>query len=156
MNASILYPGIEILQAGGVSVGRGTDTPFEQFGAPWIHAPEIARELNGRFIPGVRFVPTRFTPTSGIYKDVMCEGIALVIADRSSLNSMLMGLEIASALKKLYPKQFDLVKIVQLVGSASTVERLEEGDAPSRIVNDWADDLEVFRKMRSKYLIYPE
>jgi uncharacterized protein YbbC (DUF1343 family)/CubicO group peptidase (beta-lactamase class C family) len=156
LNASILYPGIEILQAGGISVGRGTDTPFEQFGAPWIRASKLAQELNGRFIPGVRFVPTRFTPTAGIHEKILCEGIALVITDRSSLNSMLMGLEIASALNKLYPKQFVLGNIVELVGSASTVEQLKKGDAPTRIVNDWAGELETFRKMRSKYLIYPE
>ncbi|MGH9702861.1 MAG: exo-beta-N-acetylmuramidase NamZ domain-containing protein, partial [Candidatus Acidiferrales bacterium] len=108
LDASILYPGIEILQAAGVSVGRGTDTPFELLGAPWIHGPELARELNSRFIPGVRFVPTRFTPSAGIYYNSLCEGVALVITDRSSVNSMLMGLEIASALNKLYPKQFVL------------------------------------------------
>ncbi len=156
LDASILYPGIEILQAAGISVGRGTDTPFEQFGAPWIHASELARELNGRFIPGVRFVPTRFTPAAGLYYNILCEGIALVITDRSSLNSMLMGLEIAAALNKLYPKQFVLGNIIELVGSASTVERMKKGDAPTRIVNDWADELEAFRKMRAKYLIYSE
>ncbi len=156
LDASLLYPGIEILQAAGVSVGRGTDTPFELFGAPWIHASELARELNGRFIPGVRFVPTRFTPAAGIYYNILCEGIMLVITDRGSLNSMLMGLEIAAALNKLYPKQFILGNIIELVGSASTVERLKKGDAPTRIVNDWSDDLEAFRKMRAKYLIYPE
>jgi uncharacterized protein YbbC (DUF1343 family)/CubicO group peptidase (beta-lactamase class C family) len=152
---ALLYPGIEILEDGGVSVGRGTDTPFALFGAPWIRATELAGYLNQRFVPGVRFVPTRFTPRSSLYKDVPCEGISLVITDRASLHSMLMGLEIASAVAKLYPNRFTLEKTIRLLGSAATLERLKKGDAPTRIVEDWADDLEAFRKIRAKYLLYP-
>jgi uncharacterized protein YbbC (DUF1343 family)/CubicO group peptidase (beta-lactamase class C family) len=156
LDAALVYPGIEILQAAGISVGRGTDTPFELFGAPWMSGAELARELNSRFIPGVRFVATRFTPSVGLYDNELCEGIAIVITDRASLNSMLMGLEIAAALEKLYPKQFALGNIAGLVGSKATVERLKNGDAPTRIVNDWAEDLDAFRKIRAKYLIYPD
>jgi uncharacterized protein YbbC (DUF1343 family)/CubicO group peptidase (beta-lactamase class C family) len=156
LDAALLYPGIEILQAAGVSVGRGTDTPFEVFGAPWMNGVELARELNGRFVPGVRFVATRFTPSVGLYDKELCEGVALVITDRASLNSMLMGLEIAAALAKLYPKQFAVGNIVELVGSKATVERLKNGDAPTRIVNDWAEEIDAFRKIRAKYLIYPD
>ncbi len=154
LDATVLYPGIEILQAGGVAVGRGTDTPFELFGAPWIRGRELADTLNRRFIPGVRFVPIRFTPRSGPHKDAACEGAALVITDRWSLNSMLMGMEIAAALWKLYPKDFQLEKIITLVGNAATIERLKKGDPPDRIVNDWANDIEAFRTMRAKYLLY--
>ena len=154
LDATLLYPGIEILQAGGVSVGRGTDTPFELFGAPWIRGRELAEYLNRRFVPGVRFVLVRFTPRSGLHKDVACEGAALVITDRWSLNSMLMGMEISAALWKLYPNDFQLEKIIALVGNAATIERLKKGDPPDRIVNDWADDLEAFRKVRAKYLLY--
>jgi uncharacterized protein YbbC (DUF1343 family) len=155
LNAALLYPGIEILQDAGVSVGRGTDTPFELFGAPWIHAIELADYLNRRFVPGVRFVPTRFTPRAGLYKDQLCQGIALVITDRASLYSMLVGLEIAAALWKLYPENFAIDKIITLLGSKATLERLKRGDAPSVIVADWSDELDAFRKMRAKYLLYP-
>jgi uncharacterized protein YbbC (DUF1343 family)/CubicO group peptidase (beta-lactamase class C family) len=154
LDAALLYPGIEILQAGDVSVGRGTDTPFELFGAPWMRATELADYLNRRFVPGVRFVPTRFTPRAGLHKDVPCEGIALVITDRASLHAMLMGLEIAAALWKLYPEKFEIDKIITLVGSAATLERLKKGDAPTRIVEDWAEELDAFRKLRAKYLLY--
>jgi uncharacterized protein YbbC (DUF1343 family) len=154
LDAALLYPGIEILQSGGVSVGRGTDAPFELFGAPWIRGVELADYLNHRFIPGVRFAPMRFTPRSGLYKDAACEGAAVVITDRASLGSMLMGLEIAAGLEKLYPQNFALEKIITLVGSADTIERLKKGDAPARIVADWQDDLEAFRKLRAKYLLY--
>jgi uncharacterized protein YbbC (DUF1343 family) len=155
LNAALLYPGIEILQDAGVSVGRGTDTPFELFGAPWIRATQLAQNLSRRFVPGVRFVPTRFTPRAGLYKGQLCEGIALVITDRASLHSMLMGLEIAAALFELYPDKFDVQRILRLVGSGATIARLKKGDAPTRIVADWSAELEAFKKMRAKYLRYP-
>jgi uncharacterized protein YbbC (DUF1343 family)/CubicO group peptidase (beta-lactamase class C family) len=154
LNAALLYPGIEILQAAGVSVGRGTDAPFEVFGAPWIEPVAVADELNRRFIPGVRFVPTRFTPTSDLYARQLCGGISLVIIDRASLNPMLMGLEIAALLNKKYPNNFQLEKINELLGSSATIDRLKAGDAPSRIVLDWESDVDAFRKMREKYLLY--
>jgi uncharacterized protein YbbC (DUF1343 family) len=154
--AALLYPGIEILQAGGVSVGRGTDTPLQLFGAPWIRGSELAQELNSRFVPGVRFVPTQFTPRDGLYKDQSCEGIALVITDRASLNSMLIGLEIAGALARRYPDHFALDKTVALLGSQTAIDRLKKGDAPTNIVADWVTELEAFRKLRAKYLLYPD
>jgi len=155
LNAALLYPGIEILQAGGISVGRGTDVPFEIFGAPWIDAVALAVDLNRRLIPGVRFVPTRFTPASGIYAGEQCQGISLVLTDRASFNSMLMSLEIAQTLYKNYPEKFRVDKIIFLLGSAATLARLKSGDAPARIIMDWQPELEAFRKMREKYLIYP-
>ena len=154
LNAALLYPGIEILQAAGVSVGRGTDAPFEVFGAPWIEPVETADELNRQFIPGVRFVPTHFTPTSDLYKGQLCGGISLVITDRASVNSMLMGLEIATLLNKKYPNNFQIAKMIELLGSSATIDRLKAGDVPSRIVLDWQFDLDVFRKLREKYLLY--
>ena len=156
LDAALLYPGIEILQAGGVSVGRGTDRPFELFGAPWIQARQLAEELNRDFVPGVRFVPTNFAPNSGLYSGQLCEGIALVITDRASLNSMLMGLEIAAALNQLSPDHFSLDKMIELVGNAETIAKLKSGESPMRIVWDWQADLDNFRTMRAKYLIYSE
>lgn len=154
LDAALLYAGIEILQNGGVSVGRGTETPFELFGAPWIRAVELADYLNKRFVPGVKFVPTRFTPTSGLHKGTPCEGLALVITDRPSLHSVLMGLEIAAALQKFYPDKVAIDKIITLLGNSAALERLKKGDAPTRIVAEWEDDLAAFRKLREKYLLY--
>jgi len=155
VSQTLLYPGIEILQAGGVSVGRGTDTPFKILGAPYIHGRELAEALNHEFIPGVRFVPTFFSPTSGLYKGEGCQGVELLVTDRSSLSPMLTGIEIVATLHKLYPDNFQLGRIIQLVGSRSTLEQLERGDAPSRIVLGWEDAIKKFRAMRNKYLIYP-
>jgi len=154
VNADFLYPGLEILQAGGVSVGRGTDAPFEILGAPWIHADDLVTVLARRKIPGVSFAPAQFTPTHDLYAGTPCQGVTITLIDRSSFQSMRMGLEIADALHKLYPDQFKLEKIIELLGSQSTLDRLEQGDAPADIIAGWAADLDRFRAMRAKYLLY--
>ena len=154
VDEAFLYPGVEILQAGGVSVGRGTDTPFEIVGAPWIHADELAAELERRAIPGVRFATAQFTPSSGVYSGQLCSGVKMKVTDRSIFGSIRMGIEIADALHRLYPDRFESDKIDTLLGSRSTIERLRRGDAPADIVAGWAGDLEKFRKVREKYLLY--
>jgi uncharacterized protein YbbC (DUF1343 family) len=154
LNEAFLYPGIEVLQAGSISVGRGTDTPFELLGAPWIHADEFSAALASRPIPGIRFAPARFTPTSDIYQGEACQGVTISITNRDRLDSMRMGLEIAAVLDRMYPDQFRIPKTLELLGSQSTVDRLNRGDAPADIVSGWAADLDKFRTMREKYLLY--
>ena len=154
LSSTVLYPGLEILQNAGISVGRGTDTPFQIFGAPYIHGTELAAALNRRYIPGVRFVPTKFTPRSGLHKDELCEGAEIVITDRASVHSMLMGFEIATALAKLYPELFHVEQLALLVGNSSVISRLQRGDSPNRIFSDEDPAVEAFRTMRSKYLLY--
>ena len=153
--AALLYPGIEILQAGGVSVGRGTDKPFERLGAPWIQGPEFAAELNRRAISGVGFEADQFTPDSGAYKGEHCQGVRIVLTDPAALRSMLMGLQIAAALTKLYPGKFDAEKMIELVGNQKTVERVSRGEDADAITASWEKDLAGFRRMRAKYLLYP-
>ncbi|MBZ5641432.1 MAG: DUF1343 domain-containing protein [Acidobacteriia bacterium] len=152
--AGVLYAGLEILQAGGVSVGRGTDNPLERVGASWIRGAEFAAELNGRAIPGVRFEADRFTPDSGLYKGEPCQGARAMVTDRAAFQSVRMGLEIAAALAKLYPGKFDVGKMIFLLGNAATVERLQRGEAPAAIVSGWDKDLAAFRRVRAKYLLY--
>lgn len=154
VNAAFLYPGIEILQAGGVSVGRGTDAPFEILGAPWIHADELVAVLARRKIPGVSFAPAQFTPAHDLYAGMPCQGVTITLTNLSSFQSMRMGLEIADALHKLYPGQFKLEKTIELLGSQSTLGHLDHGDAPADIIAGWAADLDRFRTMRAKYLLY--
>lgn len=152
--AEILYPGLEILQAGGVSVGRGTPTPFELLGAPWIRGEELAVYLNRRAIPGVKFDPVKFTPDSGLHKGELCEGVKISLTDRDALQTMCMGMEIATALGKLYPGKFEAAKMQFLLGNAATVRQLLEGGEPAAIVVSWSKGVEEFRKMRGKYLLY--
>ena len=153
-NAGILYPGLEILQASGVSVGRGTDRPFERFGAPWIRSEELASYLNRREIPGARFEPDKFTPDSGLYKGELCQGVRVVLTDRNLLQPMRLGTEIAVALDKLSPEQFETAKLIELIGNAATVEQIANSRNPAAIVEGWNKDLEAFRKVRARYLLY--
>ena len=139
----------------GVSVGRGTPRPFELLGAPWIRGEELAAYLNQRAIPGVRFAAEKFTPESGLHKGELCEGVSVVLTDRDALQTMRMGLEIASALGKLYPGKFDAAKTIELAGNAATIHQLVDGRDPTEIVASWGKDLEAFRKARTKYLLYP-
>jgi uncharacterized protein YbbC (DUF1343 family) len=153
--AEIVYPGLEILQNAGVSVGRGTDLPFGQFGAPWIHGEQLVSELNGRGIPGVRFAPAKFTPTSGLYQGELCEGARVEVTNRAVFDPMRLGLEIAATLSELYPQTFDARNMMFLLGSQSALEQLDRGDAPETIVAAWKETLAPFMAMRAKYLLYP-
>jgi uncharacterized protein YbbC (DUF1343 family) len=154
LRETFLYPGVEILQAAGVSVGRGTPTPFEQLGAPWIGSGMLLTELKRRELPGVRFAATEFTPSSGLYSGTLCKGISIDLQDRLTFQPVMTGLEIASVLYHLYPTQFHVEKMIDLLGSQSTVDRLRRGDDPKEIEAGWANDLDRFRTMREKYLRY--
>jgi uncharacterized protein YbbC (DUF1343 family) len=151
---SILYPGIEILQNAGVSVGRGTQAPFEEFGAPWLNGDDVAAALNERHLPGLHFAAQPFIPIVGLYSGQRCGGVALRITDRSSVRSMRTGLEIAAILQKLYPKQFDAAKLIELVGNSDTVQQLQAGAAPEKIVANWSSGLTAFEQVRRKYFLY--
>lgn len=148
------YPGIEILQAGGVSVGRGTDSAFLEFGAPWIFQHDLLERLKRRSIARVHFSAQSFTPQTGPYAGQECHGVKLEITDRDDFESILMGLEIAETLRRPYSKQFQIAKMIELLGSQSTVKRLELDDNPKDIEAGWAAELKNFRAMRAKYLIY--
>ena len=152
---AILYPGLEILQAAGVSVGRGTSRPFRLLGAPWIRGEELSAYLNRRAIPGVRFEPEKFTPDSGLHKGELCEGVRVVLTDRDALQAMRMAIEIASALTKYYPEKFETAKMILLVGNTAMIKQLMDGEDPAAIVANWNKELEAFRKVRAKYLLYP-
>jgi uncharacterized protein YbbC (DUF1343 family) len=151
---SILYPGLEILQNAGVSVGRGTETPFEEFGAPWMNGDDVAAALNTLRLPGLRFVAQPFIPVAGLYSGQRCGGVAIRITDRAAVRSMRMGLEIAALLRKLYPVQFDPAKIIELTGNAETIRLLGENTPPEKIVAGWSADLAAFEQMRKKYFLY--
>ena len=151
---SILYPGIEILQNAGVSVGRGTQTPFEEFGAPWLDGDGVAAALNARNLPGVHFAGHPFIPIAGLYSGQRCGGVAARITDRAAVRSMRVGLEIAAILQKLYPKEFDPEKLLLLVGNSDTIQQLQSGTAPEKIVARSSSSLADFEPVRRKYFLY--
>jgi uncharacterized protein YbbC (DUF1343 family) len=154
IKGSILYPGIEVLQNAGVSVGRGTETPFEEFGAPWLDGDEVAAALNARNLPGLHFAGKPFIPIAGLYAGQRCGGVSMRVTDRAKVRSMRVGLEIAAILQKLYPKQFDVSKLIELVGNSETVQQVQAGVPPEKIVASWSDGLTAFDQVRRKYFLY--
>ena len=153
MVAANLYTGIGAIEASNVSVGRGTDAPFEQFGAPWIDGPRLAAELNGRNLPGVRFYPVSFTPSSSRFANELSHGVFIIVTDRDRLRPVRVGLEVASALYRLFPGSFELDKVGRLFG-ADTVRRIRAGEDPGAIAASWARGESAWRLLRSKYLSY--
>jgi uncharacterized protein YbbC (DUF1343 family)/CubicO group peptidase (beta-lactamase class C family) len=149
-----LYPGVALIEGTNVSVGRGTDTPFEVVGAPWIKGRELAAYLNGRGIQSVRFVPITFTPSSSNFAGERCEGVNLIILDRNTLDSPELGIELASALHKLYPNDFKMERMADLLVNQSVFEAIGAGEDPRRIAEDWQERLEGFVRLREKYLLY--
>jgi uncharacterized protein YbbC (DUF1343 family)/CubicO group peptidase (beta-lactamase class C family) len=154
LTEATLYPGVGLVEGTNVSVGRGTDTPFELLGAPWMNAAELAGYLNARQIPGVRFVPVSFTPSSSNYSGQLCHGVNLVLTGREFLDAPELGIELASALVKLYPQQYHMEKMIEILASKSVNDALARGEDPHRIALDWQDDLTKFLKLRERYLIY--
>jgi uncharacterized protein YbbC (DUF1343 family)/CubicO group peptidase (beta-lactamase class C family) len=149
-----LYPGIGLLETTNVSVGRGTDTPFEIVGAPWLDGQKLASYLNARRIAGVRFVPVRFTPRSSVFKNEECGGVNVIVTDRSRFQSVSTGLEMAVALHRLFPGDWNVDDYSRLLVNADALERLGRGDSAEAIVNSWRPSLADFRRSRTKYLLY--
>jgi uncharacterized protein YbbC (DUF1343 family) len=154
IKGSIVYPGLEILQNAGVSVGRGTETPFEQFGAPWMNSGTVADALNARKLPGLHFAAESFIPVSGLYAGQRCGAVAIRITDRVAVRSMRLGIEIAAILQRLYPAQFDPAKLIGLVGNDETIRELQQNVPPEQIVASWAPALSSFDVTRRKYFLY--
>jgi uncharacterized protein YbbC (DUF1343 family) len=155
LNAALLYPGVAMLEASkNYSVGRGTDTPFEQVGADWIDGQALALYLNARLIPGVRVYPTQFTPTASNFAGQSVTGVRFVITDRQRFDSTRFGIELASALQKLYPGKIDFENCKSLIGNHEVIADLTAGKDASvtwTLVQQQAAD---FVARRSKFLLY--
>lgn len=154
LDEAALYPGVALIEATSVSVGRGTDMPFQLVGSPYFLAQELASYLNGRNIGGVRFVPTSFTPQSGPFARRECFGVNIIVTNREELDAPELGLELAAALHKLYPLGYDLGKMNQLLVNQGVFTALQAGRDPHRIAEDWQDKLDQFMDVRQKYLLY--
>ncbi len=149
-----LYPGIGSIEGTNISVGRGTDTPFEQIGAPWIDGVALAAALNARHLPGIQFYPVTFTPSANKYANEACQGVYMIVTDRQALRPVRVGLEIASALVRMYRGQYKIEPNDRLVGSRASVTRLLNGDDPAEIAASWAADEAKWRLLRAQYLLY--
>ena len=155
LNAATLYPGIGAIEGTNISVGRGTDTPFEQIGAPWMDGAALAASLNARRIPGIRFYPVTFTPARGAkFGGEVCHGVFMVVVDRDALRPVRLAVEIASALWKAHGAVFKLDDARTLLGSAATIQKIRGGEDPVAIAASWSADEAHWRATRARYLLY--
>ncbi|MDH5297507.1 MAG: DUF1343 domain-containing protein [Desulfobulbaceae bacterium] len=151
---AILYPGVAMVEGANISVGRGTETPFELVGAPWVDGPQLAAHLNDRGMAGVRFLPVSFTPAKDRYAGQLCQGVRVVLVDRQRLDAAALGLELASGLYRLHPESFQLAKTTGLIGARWVTQAIREGEEPGAIIARWQEPLDRFRAVRAKYLLY--
>ncbi len=155
LTAAFLYPGIGLVEMTNLSVGRGTDTPFERFGAPWVDARRLDELLAARRIPGVAFTPVRFTPTASRFAGEACQGLAVSITDRERLDPVRVGLEIAVALRQLHPEEWEAEKLQTLLLDRETLAAVLAGDADAALAAA-ARGPAAFSPRRAPHLRYPE
>ena len=153
LNEAILYPGVGLLESA-LSVGRGTDTPFEVVGAPYINDVRFASELNAASLAGVRFVPVAFTPTASVYKGQSCRGVQILLVDRNACNAVDVGLLLARTVCGLYPQDFDADKMNRLLLDPDTLAAIKANRSLEEIHASWKAQLDAFLQIRAKYLLY--
>lgn len=155
LQQAFLYVGIGVWEGTNLSVGRGTDTPFEVVGAPWIDGRKLAGMLNE--LPtsaGARFVPLGFTPTASTYKGVECQGVSVFITDRAQLRPFALGIGLAYCLRKLYPREWEVQKALGLLANREVHAMVVDGVEPERILQRCARDVEGFKRRREPFLMY--
>ncbi|MFT3744864.1 MAG: DUF1343 domain-containing protein [Pyrinomonadaceae bacterium] len=154
LTEATLYPGIGLLETTNVSVGRGTDTPFEVVGAPYIDGQKLAQYLNARNIKGVRFIPIRFKPNASVFKDEQLGGVNILITDRNALDTFHMGIEFAAALRKLYPNDWQVDKYARLLVNNEILEMVKRGETPENIEKAANVKRDEFKGRRTPFLLY--
>lgn len=154
LTQALLYPGIGLIETTNISVGRGTDTPFEVIGAPWIQPRQLAGALNAQAMPGVTFVPVRYTPTSSKYADQPCGGINIVITDRARFEPLMVGFGVSVELRRLYPNDWKGKDAMRLLGNRETLDAILASRSGSEIKRIASAGLEPFLKRRQTFLLY--
>jgi uncharacterized protein YbbC (DUF1343 family) len=154
LTQALLYPGIGLLETTNLSVGRGTDTPFEIFGAPWLDGRRLAAALNMAALPGTRFVPVRFTPDASKFAGEACQGVNVIITDWSKFDPLCTGFAVASTLRRTFREQWDAVAYDRLLLDQATGQAVSDGKAPAEIMAVYREELEQFKQRRTKWLLY--
>lgn len=154
LNQATLYPGIGLLETTNLSVGRGTDTPFEIFGAPWLNATEVASDLNGQGLAGVRFVPMRFTPESSKFAGEICQGINVIVVDRERFRPVTVGLAIAVTLRRLHPQDWETKGYDRLLIDKAVHDAVSNGEGLTGVTDVYQEELRGFEARRAKFLLY--
>ncbi|MGI4789220.1 MAG: exo-beta-N-acetylmuramidase NamZ family protein [Janthinobacterium lividum] len=154
LTAAALYPGVGLLEMINVSVGRGTDTPFEIFGAPYLDAREFASALNATHLPGVRFVPVEFTPNASVFADETCRGVQILLTDRDALDAVRVGITLALVLRRLAAEHWQPEKLMTLLVNQKAYDSVIAGLSYAKIASGWAEDLKSFSQRVSGYRLY--
>jgi uncharacterized protein YbbC (DUF1343 family)/CubicO group peptidase (beta-lactamase class C family) len=154
LTQAMLYPGVGLLEATNLATGRGTDTPFERVGAPWIEPGKFANALRELQVEGVRFVPIHFVPSERQYQGEVCGGVNLVITNWERFNPLELGVGLAVVLRKLYPDAWDSSGLLRMTADRPTFEAVREGKSLAAIRGEWSEELDRFLRVRSKYLMY--
>jgi uncharacterized protein YbbC (DUF1343 family) len=152
---ALLYPGIGLLETTNLSVGRGTDTPFEVLGAPWLDGRDFAWRLNRLGLPGVVFVPVDFTPDASKFAGERCGGINILVVDRARFQPVRTGLELALMLRGRYPDDWDMSAFNRLLVNEQTFQAVRDGMGLESIEAGWRRELARFLQRREAFLIYP-
>ncbi len=156
LTEALLYPGIGMLETTNVSVGRGTDRPFEWVGAPWLDGPGLAAALSQENLPGVRFLPLRLTPAASVHKGKVCDGVQMIVDDWARFQPLSTGLAFACTLRKLYPEAWQVERYDELLLHRATLQGLKQGVRWQELEKAWQPELQRFLEIRKRYLIYPE
>jgi len=154
LNQALLYPGIGLVEFTNVSVGRGTDTPFEIVGAPYIDGQALAALLRSRNLPGVTFVPVEFVPDASKFKGELCSGVQILITEQESLDAVRTGMTLAWALRRLCPDTWEVDRFARLLAEPAAFERIRDGAFAEQAIATWLDELEAFSARRSAFLLY--
>lgn len=154
LTAATLYPAVCLLESTNVSVGRGTDQPFERFGAPWMDGRKLAAALNARHLPGLSFMPIEFTPQNSTFTGQRCQGVQILLIDRERYKPMRSGVTIVWMIHQLYGDSFQLAKVERLLQNHQAMVAIERASDPKQIEMVWRSSLKVFEELRLKYLIY--
>lgn len=154
LNQALLYPGIGLVEFTNVSVGRGTDTPFEIVGAPYVDGRALAALLRSRNLPGVTFIPVEFVPDASKFKDELCRGVQILVTDRGALDAVRTGMTLAWALRRLCPDTWEVDRFARLLAEPDAFERIRAGAFAEQAVATWLDELEAFGARRETFLLY--
>ena len=154
LNQALLYPGVGLLEMTNLSVGRGTDTPFEIIGAPWIKEQRFAEHLNAAGLPGIRFIPVRFTPLSAKFPNEVCGGVQLIITDRLIVDPLATGIQLMCSLQALHPTDWQTKNLNRLLSSVPVRDAVLAGRDRHEIQRLWQAELAKFMERRQQFLLY--
>ena len=154
LEAALLYPGIGLLETTNLSVGRGTATPFELIGAPWLDGERLAEQLTSLGLPGIAFRAVRFTPDASVFAGTACPGVGFEITDRKRFEPVVTGLAIALLLRTHYPDAWDVERYGRLLGNGATLDAVIRNTPLAATIEVFTPALDDFRSRRQRFLLY--